>query len=237
MIPVRASFQAPRGTAVPQPSATVPTLGAATIQGTLDALAATGLCLWDAMVALVEAGTEPTALPLPDGFPCEAVRGFLGPVEAANHFDELAEAGDAKGAALGMNAYLTGRRVRRDLDLGNGYPWLTSLPAGLEVAEDLLLGRTAIPELPAGLSVGKDLYLTNSAFEAFGPGLRVGGDAFIRRCAAWDGQIPADAIIEGAVRTDRHPSGLLLANWRDLHPGGEHLSVRYAPPMGRRHEP
>jgi hypothetical protein len=141
-------------------------------EAALRALMATGLGRWDALVALAEAGVARGALPVPAGVPVRAVIAHAGLPQALLAFDRLAER-DPHGANATLNAYLEGRRVDGELNLGQR-PWLTCLPAGLEVAGPLRLDWSGLTSLPPRLRVGGDLNLEGTPLTHLPEGLEVG---------------------------------------------------------------
>jgi hypothetical protein len=82
------------------------------------------------------------------------------------------------------------------------------LPDGLRLWGALDLWGTPLVHLPRGLGVGLQPHPDNHGLD-------------LRECVHWDGVIPADATVTGAVYTDRHRNGLPLAAWRAAHPHGE----------------
>jgi hypothetical protein len=98
---------------------------------------------------------------------------------------------------------------------------IESLPVGFRVDGYLHLHDTPIRSLPAGLVVEAGLFLSKTRVATLPAGLIVGGDLALTGCATWDGCIPADAKLEGDLRTDAHPDGIGLGRWRSLHPRGE----------------
>jgi hypothetical protein len=94
-------------------------------------------------------------------------------------------------------------------------------PKGLRVGHQLLLQNTAFTELPPGLRVQGDLLLFFAPIQSLPAGLKVEGCLGLEGCRDWDGKIPADAQVGKVLWTDRHPDGLLLVDWRRLHPHGE----------------
>jgi hypothetical protein len=80
--------------------------------------------------------------------------------------------------------------IRGDFDL-SGRPWLTILPANMDVSGSLsLAGCVNLEMLPWGL--------------------RVGGDLDLRGCPVWNGIFPGGASIGGRILTDADPEGVRL---------------------------
>jgi hypothetical protein len=210
-------------------------------QGLLDVLLATGAQPGDALLAVVQACGREAALPLLAAFledltPKAVVRflnGFAGtePVLADGGFQAWARSWVAIGRPwtvwgdlnLSCLPWLSGLPAGLTVEgcLGLESAPFETLPAGLKVYRHLDLRHAAIRRLPDGLDIGGTLNLEGSRLEALPQGLRVGRDLDLTNCPAWDGVIPADAMVVGELCTPVHPRGLPLAHWRLIHPDGE----------------
>jgi hypothetical protein len=140
------------------------------------ALVATGMAPWDAMLALLQAGTPTDRFPVLAGVPAHLRRAFLSPEQAVK---TCATSGrrDPSGANAVLNAYLAGRTVAGGLIL-DGCGWLKSLPSGLAVGGDLGLRGTRLTALPRDLRVGGYLDLAGSAIVGFPDGFLLPRDCF-----------------------------------------------------------
>jgi hypothetical protein len=120
-------------------------------------------------------------------------------------------------------------RVAADLKVGGNLDLrrtlVGSLPDHFQVGGSFWLTETSLRLLPDDLQVGKSLWLGETPLQRLPNGLRVGDNLGLEGCRSWDGRIPEDAVIGGRVFTDRHGEGLLLADWRLLHPVGERPAV------------
>jgi hypothetical protein len=248
----------------------IPDAVAANLVATLDpdledmaqAMMATGLSHWQAMVNLHDSGLALASCPSLGLAPRAELYAFTGFEDMWIVLHKLAKR-NPDGANALLNAYLEveGRPLNRDLDLSD-CDYVMNLPAGLDVRGRLyLLGGkltalpeglrvggtcclswtnlTALPEgfmvpggdlelfgvpltaLPRGLVVGGYLELSESRLDALPEGLKVKGDLDLRACRTWNHKIPADAEVGGLVRTDHHPGGLPLAEWRLAYPQGQ----------------
>jgi hypothetical protein len=121
------------------------------------ALQATGLCSWDAMMALVDAGVSPAAFAGLMDLPSRLVRKWSHLCDTLEALDsEAGFFGNPDGARRALAAYFTGRAVRGGFALDLRLPWLRQVPGGIVVDEALLL-QGAIEwdgQLPADLHVG-----------------------------------------------------------------------------------
>jgi hypothetical protein len=104
----------------------------------------------------------------------------------------------------------------------SGCEALSSLGDNLAVGQDLILkGCVRLRALPEGLVVGRALDLNGcSSLVSLPPRLLVEGELDLRGCSAWDGLIAPDTYVN-SLRTDRHPNGASLDQWRAWHPQGE----------------
>jgi hypothetical protein len=207
------------------------------VPGALEALLAKGVAHWTAIGTIAHTAGPEAVRPL-----WERHRETLNLEGVLYLLDQVAE-GSPTTAERWLFEYLDrleGRIVRGFLNLFNR-AWVETLPKGLAVGGTLNLKGTAmthLPErlrvggnldlsklsirvLPDGLLVGDCLLARGTQLEALPPGLKIGGDLYLRGCTTWLGTIPPDAVVRGMVCTDRHPDGLPLARWRDLHPEGE----------------
>jgi hypothetical protein len=212
------------------------------LQDALDALLATGMLRWDALLALKEAGVAPAELPLPQGvapdllLPVDGSRGW----EAFYYAIRLLGGRDPAAANATLNAYLEGRTLEGSVAFTR-WPKLTSLPPGLVVNGFLALDGTGLQALPDGLVVRGYLDLCDTPIASLPErltvegdlhlewvphlvtlpkGLKVANDLIIRGCPKWDGRIPDDAEVGNRIATDRHPVEISLPEWRRLHSGG-----------------
>jgi hypothetical protein len=98
---------------------------------------------------------------------------------------------------------------------------IAKLPENLVAGGSVWAEGTPLTVLPKGLYVPGTLSLEGSRLVALPEGLRVWTDLNVLGCDGWDGRIPEDAQVGHQVRTDRHPEGLPLEEWRERHPRGE----------------
>jgi hypothetical protein len=220
---------APEAGWAPAPEAPNLTLDPAHATAALDALLATGLSRWDAMVALVAAGVKPAAFPDLRGVPRAALCPFPSLGDALYRFHTLAQKRPEAGNAA-LNAYLKGVTVADNLRLSN-QRWVTALPSGLRVERILDLQGTGVTALPEGLESGGTLDLRGTPIVSLPAGLAAYRGLLLTGCRAWDGRIPEDLRTQGprpnvatltwTLHTDAHPDGLTLPAWRALHPHGE----------------
>ena len=171
-------------------------------EGTLSALLSVGMRKWEAlgqMVSAFEPESPPTSWAKWAAGHCE---GFDDVRYVA---DGLAVSAPHLGDAL-LQEWLRGRRAAFPVGLSDR-GWITALPEGLRVEEDLyLVGCHGLQELPEGLRVGGDLYLLDCvALRAFPKGLEVGKNIFCNGCVAWDEVVPRDAQIGGDVFIETRP--------------------------------
>lgn len=193
----------------------------------LNALIATGADRWDAVITMLEGGANPSDIPGLSEVPQLFWRRFRDDDAALAGIRALAM-DNPKGANAAANMYLAGRRTTiNDPGVELNGEWLTSLPAGFSVGNGGLcdLRGTGLKTLPEGFTVEGSLWLNDSHIETLPKGLRIGAKETLdlRRCAAWDGQIPDDAVM-GFVITDEHigeGNGVTLDEWRRLYPNGE----------------
>jgi hypothetical protein len=218
------------------------------ISGAIDALVATGMDRWDAVVSMIAAGMDPAAFPALAAVP----RNFLRH-EAMRNLEKamivlqgIAQV-DPKGANAAMNFILEGRTICYDYlqNLSGGMKWITSLPRDLTVTGPMFMEKLSVKDLPENLTA--DLFLRDSPVRTLGKGLHISGsldlgntkittlpeglwvDGFLdlTKARKWDGQIPAGARIR-TLYTPRHPNGdgrdrqsIKLKEWRALYPHGE----------------
>jgi hypothetical protein len=106
---------------------------------------------------------------------------------------------DPAGALAALHGHLNALTEEPPhLDL-SGLAWLTSLPDGLRVYQDLDVSQSGLVALPKRLDASR---------------LHVWG------CLHWDGQVPKGSKL-WKLHTDGHPFGVTLSVWRKHHPQGE----------------
>jgi hypothetical protein len=202
-------------------------------------LLATGAPRWEAIGLGVQALGEATFRPWWDAYLDAYLSWTCRPYELMAALEGVAlgspEAANAwLGAALARGEGLLERNLA-------GLRWFTSLPDGFKPADRLALNGTGLEALPAGfvvpgyldledsrlvalpegLAIGGYLSLTGTPIVALPKGLRVEGMLILTGCPSWDGCVPACAHVKVCLRTDQHPKGIALGNWRQLHPEGE----------------
>jgi hypothetical protein len=226
--------------AQPAPSGDVgvgATCGLPDLEGTIQALLATGMCRWDAMVTLLQAGVAQEVFPALAGVPHGALRpvGTIHSQTAVLLFDEVGR-DDPGGGNRALAAYL-GTLGLETPYLGSPdheQVWLTALPANLRVGEawlSMCLGLTALPAglevetnlfalrcpnlttVPPDLKVGEDLNLLGAGIRSLPAGLKVGGSLTLSFCEHLEDlpeglRVRGDLDLRGCPNLKALPAGL-----------------------------
>jgi hypothetical protein len=139
---------------------------------------------FNAMAALVAAGTDRRAFPALDGVPKVMLTQWTSTDELIRDTKALALV-DPDGARATLAAWLSGPPVDGDLDLRFCH-WLQTLPAGVQVGRHLYLDDCrGLRSLPDGLHVAGNFDLVGCpALKSIGQGLTVGGKWLLDHCAA-----------------------------------------------------
>jgi hypothetical protein len=201
-------------------------------------LLATGMCPWEALLALNRSGVGLEVLmEVPDLAATTLRERDPGRTMAA--LDELAkvnpgEAGDALNLWLRhdgvggdldvserawVQPFPEGLRVRGHLDAW-GYPHEV-LPAGLRVKGYLRLGKSRVTTLPADLRVGGDLSLQDSQLQRLPDGFGAQGDLDLNHCEHLEAlprglAVGGGLVLDGCIKLVALPRGLQVGTWLGL---------------------